>query len=71
MPDARVQAAETVMLAHFKDGVPLNLLSQFMPRQYTAVREGRIKNEPKELILNYIQHTIDEYLYATYQKELF
>lgn len=71
MPDARVKAAETVMLAHFKDGVPLNLLSQFMPRQYTAVREGRIKNEPKELILNYIQHTIDEYLYATHQKELF
>ncbi len=66
-----VTEAIQTMLEHLKDGCPLNLLSQFMPIQYTKVREGSLKNEPKELILDRIGNTIDEYLYATHQKELF
>ena len=41
-----------------------------MPIQYARVRDGSLKNEPKELILNRIGDTIDDYLYATRQKEL-
>lgn len=63
-----VGKAIDTMLDHLKDGCPLNLLSQFMPIQYTKVREGTLKNDPKELVLDRIGNTIDEYLYATHQK---
>ncbi len=66
-----VGKAIDTMLDHLKDGCPLNLLSQFMPIQYTKVREGTLKNDPKELVLDRIGNTIDEYLYATHQKDLF
>ncbi len=66
-----VTEAIQTMLEHLKDGCPLNLLSQFMPIQYTKVREGSLKNDPKELILDRIGNTVDEYLFATHQKELF
>ena len=51
-------------------GIPLNLLSQFMPIQYTKVREGLLENNPEALIMDRIINTMDEYLYATHQKEL-
>lgn len=51
-------------------GIPLNLLSQFMPIQYTKVREGLLENNPEALIIDRIINTIDEYLYATNQNEL-
>ena len=66
-----VQNAIDTLLNNLKDGCPLNLLSQFMPIQYTKVREGLLKNNPKELVLDRIGNTIDEYLYATHQKDLF
>ena len=52
-------------------GIPLNLLSQFMPIQYTKVREGKLDNNPEALIIDRIINTIDEYLYATNQSELY
>lgn len=66
-----VKAAIDTLLDNLKDSCPLNLLSQFMPIQYTKVREGVLKNDPKELVLDRIGNTIDEYLYATHQKDLF
>lgn len=66
-----VKAAIDTLLDNLKDGCPLNLLSQFMPIQYTKVREGVLKNDPKEIVLDRIGNTIDEYLYATHQKDLF
>ena len=71
MPEEKVKKAREVLLENLKDGVPLNLLSQFMPRQYTRVREGELENKPEALIVDHIGDTIDEYLYATHQKELF
>ena len=71
MPEKKVEQAKEKLLDHFKDGVPLNLLSQFMPIQYTKVREGRLENKPEALIIDRVCNTIDEYLYATHQKDLF
>ena len=62
-----VKEAMEILFDHFKDGVPLDLLSQFMPLQYTRVREGSLENTPKMLILNRVCDTIDEYLYGTRQ----
>ena len=52
-------------------GIPLNLLTQYMPIQYTRVREGLLENDPEALIVDRICDSIDEYLYATHQSELF
>ncbi len=71
MQTPAVEESIEVLLANFKNGVPLNLLSQFMPIQYTKVREGLLPNEPEALIIDRVINTIDEYLYATNQKELF
>jgi D-tagatose-1,6-bisphosphate aldolase subunit GatZ/KbaZ len=70
LPDEKVQDAIDTLFANFKDGVPLNLLSQFMPIQYTKVREGVLANEPKELVFDRVANTVDEYLYGTRQEKL-
>lgn len=71
MPEKKVADARDIMIRNLKDGVPLNLLSQFMPRQYTKVREGLLENRPEALIIDHICDTINDYLYATHQKDLF
>lgn len=47
--------------------IPLNLLSQYMPLQYTKVREGQLNNDVHSLIIDRIKNTISEYTYATNQ----
>ena len=71
MPTPAVCEAADRLIGNLRTvGIPLNLLSQFMPIQYTKVREGELKNDPVELMEDRIINTIDEYLYATHQKEL-
>ena len=71
MPTPAVEAAADRLLTNLRTlGIPLNLLSQFMPIQYTKVREVYLQNDPVELIEDRIINTIDEYLYGTHQNEL-
>ena len=71
MPNPEVKAAMDKMFENLrKEGINLAALSQFMPMQYTKVREGYLKNDPVELIEDRIINTIDEYLYGTHQNEL-
>lgn len=71
MPTPAVEKACDRLLENLgKLGVPLHLLSQFMPIQYTKVREGLLENEPVALVEDRIINTIDEYLYATHQRKL-
>ena len=71
MPVPEVEKAAERLLSNLRTtGIPLNLLSQFMPIQYTKVREGLLENEPEALIEDRITNTIDEYLYATHQREI-
>ena len=71
MPTPAVEAAADRLISNLRThGVPLNLLSQFMPIQYTKVREGELSDDPVELLEDRIVNTIDEYLYATHQREL-
>ena len=44
--------------------VPISLLSQYLPRQSEAVREGKLRNEPMQLIRHRILETIDPYAFA-------
>ena len=68
LPVKEVNTAINILIDNFKDGVPLNLLSQFLPRQYTKVREGIIENNPECIIKDHIIDTINDYLYATKQE---
>jgi D-tagatose-1,6-bisphosphate aldolase subunit GatZ/KbaZ len=71
MPTPPVEEAKQRLLDNLNTtGIPLNLLSQYMPMQYTKVREGTLKNIPEDLIIDRIINTIDEYLYATKQQLL-
>ena len=70
LPNKDVQKSLDILFDNFSGGVPLNLLSQFMPVQYTKVREGLLKNDPRELVFDRVAYTIDEYLYATQQQKL-
>ncbi len=47
-----------------KYGIPLPLLSQYMPTQYEAVREGRIQCVPDRLVYGKIEETLDKYAKA-------
>ena len=71
MPMPAVEEAKERLIGNLRKlGIPLNLLSQFMPIQYTKVREGLLENDPVALVEDRITNTIDEYLYATHQKEI-
>ncbi|MDO4663685.1 MAG: class II D-tagatose-bisphosphate aldolase, non-catalytic subunit [Erysipelotrichaceae bacterium] len=71
MPNPEVKAAMDKMFANLrKEGINLAALSQFMPMQYTKVREGVLQNDPAELVKDRVKNTIDEYRFATHQNEL-
>jgi D-tagatose-1,6-bisphosphate aldolase subunit GatZ/KbaZ len=44
--------------------VPVSLLSQYLPRQAETVREGKLRNEPMQLIRHRILEAIDPYAFA-------
>ncbi len=55
-PDESINAAKDRLIDNLrKNKIPLSLLSQFMPYQFYEILEGRLVNEPMELVLNYIQ----------------
>ena len=66
----RVSKAMDTLFANFADGVPMGLVSQFLPIQYTKVRNGELANDPKELVMDRVCNCIDEYLYGTMQYKL-
>lgn len=65
-----VEKAQEKLFDNFKGGVPLGLLSQFMPDQYTKVRLGILANDPRALVMDRVNSCIDDYLYGTRQQLL-
>lgn len=59
------QALERLLKNLGRYELPLSLLSQYMPIQYTKVRENTLKGVAQELIADRIENCIDDYLYAT------
>ena len=47
-----------------ENNIPLNLLCQYMPAESEAVMEGRIGNNPKDLIHHKIMSVLDKYDFA-------
>ena len=44
--------------------LPLTLLSQYLPGQYAAIREGRLVNEPRALLIESVARLLREYAQA-------
>lgn len=64
-----VSAACDALLANLRArGIPLSLLSQYLPTQYAAIRDGSLKNEPRELVLAGIDVVLSGYAQACYPR---
>ena len=64
--DERVQKALDTLISNLREtGIPLSLLSQFMPLQYREVRVQRITSDPEDLMMCAVSEVYQGYLYAT------
>jgi D-tagatose-1,6-bisphosphate aldolase subunit GatZ/KbaZ len=41
--------------------IPMTLLSQYLPAQYAAIRDGRLRNEPRALVLDGVAQVLCHY----------
>lgn len=65
LPDRNIDRAISNMIKNLgTTDIPLALLSQYMPVQYTKVRAGKLKNDPVSLIHDWIINCLDEYAFA-------
>ena len=65
-PVAEVGAAVARLLDNLSVGpLPLALLSQYMPRQFARVREGRLPNDAPELAADAVTVVLESYFAAT------
>lgn len=64
-PNEAVQQALTRLFENLrKQPVPLSLLSQYLPEQYSQVRQGTISTDPTELVRSKIESVLADYAYA-------
>lgn len=60
-----VREASARLLQHLGDGpLPLTLLSQYLPLQYAAVREGRLANTAADLLREGVGQVLRQYIAA-------
>lgn len=64
-PHPAIRAAQAAMLANLERmAPPLTLLSQYLPGQYQAVREGRLRNAPSDLLQEGVARVLRQYMHA-------
>lgn len=69
-PDSQIdEAFERLVNNLGNDSIPLPLISQYLPLQYSKVREGVLNATPRELIINHIQDILQQY-HAACQGEI-
>ena len=66
LPDSNVQKSIKRLLQNLGTvTIPLSLLSEYMPIQYSKVRSGNLHNNAISLLKDRVVNCIDDYLYAT------
>ncbi len=61
-PEPAVQAALNRLIRNLTEcPAPLSLLSQFLPDQYRAVRDGRLSGDPGDWIVDKITEVLRNY----------
>ena len=63
MPQVQ-QACAALLQGLGGKALPLTLLSQYLPRQFAAVREGRVANDARALLIEAIAHVLRQYAQA-------
>jgi len=64
-PHPAIQAAQAQLLQNLeRQAPPLTLLSQYLPAQYEAVREGRVRNRPVDLLKEGVARVLRQYMDA-------
>lgn len=65
LPNDEVKDAFGKLLMNMRiKGIPLTLLSQFFPQQYQKIRNGKLENDPEELLIDKIREVLNDYSYA-------
>jgi D-tagatose-1,6-bisphosphate aldolase subunit GatZ/KbaZ len=60
-----VQKASDALIANLSGRrIPLTLLSQYLPKQYAAIRAGSLRNDPRELLLDGVAQVLRDYVNA-------
>lgn len=71
LPEERVHKAILKMIENCsKEALPYTLLSQYVPIQYTKIRNHTLENNPIAILEDRIIQCIEEYTQATNQQEL-
>ncbi|EHN8815675.1 tagatose-bisphosphate aldolase subunit KbaZ [Enterobacter hormaechei] len=61
-PDSQIDDAFERLVRNLADEpIPLPLISQYLPLQYSKVRDGALSSTPRELILDHIQDILQQY----------
>ena len=69
-PQKPVRKALSMLITNLRDyKIPIGLLSQYMPSQKNAIIEGKITNEPTEIILHKINEVLRIYSVASGMSE--
>lgn len=64
-PDPAIQRAQAVLFSNLAErGLPLPLLSQYLPDQYTRVRDGTLTADPRALVVDRIRDVLRGYARA-------
>lgn len=64
-PHPAIQQAQTALIDYLeRHAPPLTLLSQYLPAQYEAVREGRLRNRPADLLKEGVARVLRQYMDA-------
>lgn len=61
-PDKEISDAQNKLFNNLsRSGMPLPLISQYLPEQFNAVRNGEIESDPKAFVIDKIQHVLRVY----------
>jgi len=63
VPEVR-RASEALVANLGGRRIPLTLLSQYLPKQYAAIRAGALRNDPRELLLDGVAQVLRDYVNA-------
>jgi D-tagatose-1,6-bisphosphate aldolase subunit GatZ/KbaZ len=55
------QACATLLQQLARAEIPLTLISQYLPIQYAAIRDGALRNDPRDLVLAGVEHVLLAY----------
>ncbi|MDO4292421.1 MAG: class II D-tagatose-bisphosphate aldolase, non-catalytic subunit [Eubacteriales bacterium] len=70
LTNKRVRAAMNMLLKNLDTtGIPMALLSQYMPTQYARVHSGELTLRASDLLIDHVGDCIDDYLYAVLNSE--